>query len=348
MISTNPSLEISTSRHFTSWLYEQALSLTFTSYQGGKIFLVGLQPDGKLSIFERSLDRCMGLWADDTSLYVSTLYQLWRFENTLLVGQTYDNYDAIYLPQLSYITGDLDVHDVAVTKIENKSQPIFINTLFSCLATVSSSHSFKSLWQPPFISQLIAEDRCHLNGLAMRDGQPRYVTMISQSDVAEGWREDRVNGGCVMDIVNNEVVIDGLSMPHSPRWHQNQLWVLNSGTGELGKVNLDQGEFEPITFCPGYLRGFVLHDNYAIVGLSEPRDNKTFQGLPLNEQLNVRQESPRCGLLIIDITTGNIVHSLQLEGIIKELYDVAILPGIRRPKAIGFRSDEIRRIITIE
>ena len=346
MNQAKQNLEITASRQFTSWLYEQKVSLVFTTYQAGKIFFIGLQPDGKLSVFERTLDRCMGLCLDDNSLYVSTLYQLWRFENTLEKGQIYNNYDAIYLPQLSYVTGDLDIHDIRVD--QNNKKPVFINTLFSCLATVSETHSFKPLWKPPFISKLAAEDRCHLNGLAMRDGKPYYVTMVSQSDIADGWREHRINGGCVMDITNNKIIADGLSMPHSPRWYQEKLWILNSGTGELGFIEKETGKFNPITFCPGYLRGLSLYNDFAVVGISEPRHNKTFQGLPLDEKLIAKKAPPRCGLLVIDLKTGDIVHSLRIQGVIEELYDVAILPNFRRPMAIGFRSEEIRRMITVE
>ena len=346
MNQAKPNLEITASRQFTSWLYEQKVSLVFTTYQAGKIFIIGLQPDGKLSVFERTLDRCMGLCLDDNSLYVSTLYQLWRFENTLEKGQIYNNYDAIYLPQLSYVTGDLDIHDIRVA--QNNKKPVFINTLFSCLATVSETHSFKPLWKPPFISKLAAEDRCHLNGLAMREGKPYYVTMVSQSDVADGWREHRINGGCVMDITNNEIIAEGLSMPHSPRWYQEKLWILNSGTGELGFIEKETGKFNPVTFCPGYLRGFSLYNDFAEVGISEPRHNKTFQGLPLDERLKEKKANPRCGLLIIDLRTGDIVHSLRIEGVVEELYDVEVLPQIRRPMAIGFKTDEIRRFVTTQ
>ena len=346
MNQAKPNLEITASRQFTSWLYEQKVRLVFTTYQAGKIFFIGLQPDGKLSVFERTLDRCMGLCLDDNSLYVSTLYQLWRFENTLEKGQIYNNYDAIYLPQLSYVTGDLDIHDIRVA--QNNKKPVFINTLFSCLATVSETHSFKPLWKPPFISKLAAEDRCHLNGLAMREGKPYYVTMVSQSDVADGWREHRINGGCVMDITNNKIIADGLSMPHSPRWYQEKLWILNSGTGELGFIEKETGKFNPVTFCPGYLRGFSLYNDFAVVGISEPRHNKTFQGLPLDERLKEKKANPRCGLLIIDLRTGDIVHSLRIEGVVEELYDVEVLPQIRRPMAIGFKSDEIRRFVTTQ
>ena len=346
MNNTQTQLEISASRQFTSWLYEQKLSLTFSTYQLGKIFFIGLQPDGKLSVFERTLDRCMGLCVNDNSLYVSTLYQLWRFENTLETGQNYNGYDVIYLPQLSYVTGDLDIHDIAIKQPAH--QPIFINTLFSCLATVSETHSFIPIWKPPFISKLAAEDRCHLNGLAMKDQKPKYVTAVSQSDVAEGWRDHRINGGCVMDIENNEIILTGLSMPHSPRWYQDKLYLLNSGTGEFGYVDLEKGQFNPIVFCPGYLRGCAFYGDFAIVGISQPRHNKTFQGLPLDDKLAQKKAVPRCGLLVINLKTGDTVHSLRLEGNIQELYDVAILPQIRRPMMIGFKSDEIRRIVTMK
>jgi uncharacterized protein (TIGR03032 family) len=347
-IAPTNNLEINASRQFIPWLHEQNLSLAFTTYQAGKIFFIGLQPDGQLSVFERTLDRCMGLYTQDSSLYISTLYQLWRFENALEPGQNHQGYDALYVPQVGYITGDLDIHDLVLQRELNNTQKlIFVNTLFSCLATVSESHSFIPLWQPPFISKLAAEDRCHLNGLALQDGKPKYVTVISQSDVAEGWRDKRVDGGCVIDVENNEVVLTGLSMPHSPRWYRDKLWLLNSGRGEFGYADLERGIFEPVAFCPGYQRGLAFYGDFAVVGISRPRHNKTFSGLPLDEQLQAKNAEPRCGLLVIDLRSGDVVHSLRLEGIVEELYDVAVLPGIRRPMAIGFRTDEIRRVITI-
>lgn len=336
-------LELTGSRQFTPWLAEQRLSLVFTTYQAGKVFFLGLQPNGNLSVFERTFDRCMGLYATGSSLYMSSLYQLWRFENALAPGQTHNGYDALYVPQLSYITGDLDVHDIVLTG----ATPVFVNTLFSCLATVSPTHSFVPLWRPPFISKLAAEDRCHLNGLALREGQPRYVTAVSQSDVADGWRDRRSDGGCVIDVVTNEILVTGLSMPHSPRWYGDRLWLLNSGTGELGYVELNQGEFVPVAFCPGYLRGLAFSGDFAVVGLSQPRHNKTFCGLPLEQRLQDKGAAARCGLAVVDLRTGDCVHTLRIEGIIAELYDVQILAGIQRPMAIGLRTDEIRRVITV-
>ncbi|VEP11650.1 conserved hypothetical protein [Hyella patelloides LEGE 07179] len=338
-------LEISTSRQFNFWLQEQNLSLAFTTYQAGKLFLLGLQPNGKLSIFERSFDRCMGLYTNNSTIYLSSLYQVWQFENILQSGQLHQGYDALYVPQISYITGDLDIHDLV---IEKSGQMVFVNTLFSCLATVSPTHSFKPLWTPPFISKLAAEDRCHLNGLAVRNGKARFATAVGQTDITDSWRDRKQNGGIVISIETNKILATGLSMPHSPRWYQNKLWVLNSGKGEFGFINSKTGTFEPITFCPGYLRGCAFSGNYAIVGLSQSRDNKTFADLPMNEKLEQQGVEPRCGLMVIDLNTGDIVHWLRIQGVVKELYDVAVIPGIKRPMAIGIKSDEIRRVISIE
>jgi uncharacterized protein (TIGR03032 family) len=220
--------------------------------------------------------------------------------------------------------------------------------LFGCLACPSETHSFVPLWRPPFVSRLAAEDRCHLNGLAMKGGRPKYVTAVSQSDVADGWREHREGGGCVVDVESNEVVATGLSMPHSPRWYRDQLWLLNSGTGFLGTLDPQSGEFTEVAFCPGYLRGLSFHGNYAVVALSRMRQNRTFTGLPLDENLASRHAEPRCGLQVIDLTTGDTVHWLRIEGIVEELYDVVTLPGVRRPQALGFKTDEIRRVLRVD
>lgn len=359
--ATPPALEIIASRQFNPWLAQQGVSLAFTTYQTGKLFLIGLQPDGRLSVFERTFNRAMGLWANSDSLYMSSLYQLWRFENALEPGQVQNGYDRLYVPQVGYITGDIDIHDIA---IDASGRIVFINTLFNCLATVSDRYSFVPLWKPPFISKLAAEDRCHLNGLAMEAGHPRYVTAVSQSDIADGWRDRRLNGGCVIDILSNEVIVSGLSMPHSPRLYshrppsqegenpsvlesQSKLWLLNSGVGDFGYVDRDRGVFEPVTFCPGYLRGLAFSGDFAVVGLSLPRHNKTFSGLPLDDKLRAKDAEARSGLLVIDLRTGDIVHWLRLQGIVEELYDVAILPGVQRPMALGFKTDEIRRVLTI-
>src|SRR3954468_21718784 len=132
MSTAEKPLEIHTSRQFTAWLAEQRLSLAFTTYQAGTLFPLGLHPDGRLSVFERTFNRCMGLWGNGQTLWMSSLYQVWRFENGLGAGELHDGYDRLYVPQVGYTTGDVDVHDIGV---DTNGRPVFVATLFGCLAT---------------------------------------------------------------------------------------------------------------------------------------------------------------------------------------------------------------------
>jgi len=282
----------------------------------------------------------MGLYAAEDYLYMSSRYQIWRFDNLLQSGEKYEECDRLYVPRTAQITGDLNVHDLV---LDNSQQLIFVNTDFSCLATLSPDYSFVPLWQPPFISKLVAEDRCHLNGLAIAEGKPAYVTACSTTDTAAGWRNFRSDGGVVIDVTHNEIIATGLSMPHSPRWYQGKLWLLNSGTGELGYIEGNQ--FVPITFCPGFVRGLAFWQNFAFVGLSKLRSHN-FTGLVLEQRLLAQGNQPQCGLMVIDLQTGQTLHWLYFEEVIEELFDVVVLPGISQPQAIGLQGDEIQRLVT--
>jgi uncharacterized protein (TIGR03032 family) len=339
-----PWVEVSASRHLADWLAEQRVSLAFTTYQSGKLFLVGRYPDGRLTTFERTFNRCLGLWADGQTLWMTSLYQLWRFENVLQPGARHDGYDRLYTPKVGYTTGDLDAHDVAV---EADGRVVFVNTKFGCLATVHERASFTPLWKPPFLSKLAPEDRCHLNGLALDEGKARFVTAVAASDVADGWRDRRRDGGVVIDVRTNQVIASGLSMPHSPRVYRGRLWLHDSGTGFFGSIDPAGGPFVPLTFCPGYLRGLAFTGDYAVMGLSRPRHDKTFGGLALDENLAARGAEARCGLHVVDLRSGDVVHWLRLDGVVTELYDVVVLPGVERPMALGFKTDEIQRLLTI-
>jgi len=347
MTDQDPKLTLTQSRGFGGWLESVGGSLAFTTYQAGKVFFVGLQDNGRLSIFERSFPRPMGLAvsADARTLLMATQAQIFRFDNVLSAGERQGQFDAVYTPRQTWITGDLDIHDIAL----GANGPVFANTLFNCLATVSEGHSFRPLWKPPFITKLAAEDRCHLNGLAVgEDSAPAFATAVSRSDASDGWRDRRQDGGVLLDIATGDAVVEGLSMPHSPRWHDGKVWMLNSGTGEFGWVDAQAGTFNPITFCPGYARGLTMFGTHAVIGLSLPRDNQTFQGLALDDALQQRDTEPRCGLLIVDVTSGDIIHWVRIEGVITELFDVAFLKGVRCPSAIGLKGPEINRVLNID
>ncbi len=335
-------LEATHSEGFADWLQQQQLSLAFTTYQTNRLFCLGTTNEKQITLHERLFDKPMGLFAQNDRLYMSTRYQIWQFDNLLSPGELRQGCDRIYTPKLAHTTGDLNVHDVV---LDQSGELLFVNTDFSCLAKLSPDYHFVPLWKPPFISKLVAEDRCHLNGLAMREGQPAYMTACGSADKAASWRNQRVNGGLVMDIQANEVVATGLSMPHSPRWYRGKLWVLNSGTGELGHIDLNRGTFVPLTFCPGFVRGMAFCGNVAIIGLSKLR-SKSFTGLVLEERLTAEGNHPHCGLMVIDLESGKVLHWLHLEGVVEELFDVVVLPNVRQPQSIGFQSDEIERLVT--
>ncbi len=327
------------------FLAAQKIALAFTSYQSGRLYLIGPNPRGGLMVNEQDFRKAMGLHVHDNSLYLATLAHIHRMENILRADQRMDEiYSQCYLPRTSHFTGHLDAHDVGVTK---EDEVVFVNTRYNCLAAVSAVHSFREVWRPHFISKLVAEDRCHLNGLAMENGDMRYVTAVCRSDTVDGWRDRRADGGIVMDVAANEIVCSDLSMPHSPRLHNGKLWVLNSGTGELGIVDAEQGRFEPVVFCPGFVRGLAFHGNYAFVGLSRPRYER-FEGLALDNRLKEADSEPWTGVQVIDLTSGSCVHWFRIDGAIAELYDVAVLPGAGCAKSIGFASNEALGIITIE
>jgi uncharacterized protein (TIGR03032 family) len=336
---------ISASRGLVDFLVSNRLGFALTSYQTGQLMLIGALPNGRLSVFQRNLVRAMGLAASPETLYLASIAQVWRLENVLKPGQIANQqFDRLYVPRTAHTTGDLDIHEIAV---DQTGRLVFVSTKYSCLATLDPVHSFKPLWRPAFISKLSPEDRCHLNGLCLVDGRPKYVTAVSRSDVVDGWRERRHEGGIIIDIESDRTVTEDLSMPHSPRMVNGTLWVLDSGRGFLCRVEAKTGAIERVTFCPGFLRGLSFFRHFALVAVSLPRDN-TFKGLELDGAIKARDAEPRCGAYIIDTRNGDILHWLRFEGSVRELFDAGFLPGVRAPMCVGLAAPEMRTLITIE
>ena len=337
---------ITCSRGLGEWLAANAVSLAFTSYQTGQLFLVGLLPGGQISFHQQHFVRAMGLHGQSDRLYVAGINQLWRLENVLARHERANaHFDRLYLPRNSQVTGDLDIHELSV---DRAGRLIFVNTKFSCLATTSISKSFRPVWKPTFISKLAAEDRCHLNGLAMQDGVPRFVTCVGRSDLVDGWRTHRREGGLLIDIADDRIVAEGFSMPHSPRLARDgAMYVLDSGRGWLERVDEQSGGREPVSFLSGFARGMALWNNFALVTLSLPRDG-SFEGLELQGNLKAKGGEPWCGVLVIDLRTGDAVHWIRLSGHIQELFDVAILPGVQCPMGVAIGAPEMSTILNFE
>ena len=337
--------QITVSRGMAGWLASHRVSFAFTSYQTGQLFLVGRLPNGTVSFNQRSFTRAMGLCYQPGKLYLATLFQVWRLEQMLRPGELANGaFDALFVPRNAQVTGDVDAHELGV---DRAGRVIFVNTKYSCLATLDLKNSFRPIWKPPFISKLAAEDRCHLNGLAMEDGAPRYVTAVSRSDVVSGWRERRHEGGVLIDVANDAIVTDQLSMPHSPRVAGGKLYVLDSGRGMIVSVDRGSGTKTDLAFCPGFLRGLAVHNGHALVTVSKPRDG-SFKELPLQQEIGRRDGEPWCGVLVVNLANGDIVEWVRLEGHIAELFDVAAVPGLQCPMSVGLESNDVQSMINFD
>ncbi|MEH2107857.1 DUF4915 domain-containing protein [Nostoc sp.] len=183
---------IACSRDFLCYLQSQFLSLAFTIYQTNWLFLINCNFQGRVTAKKRLFDKQMGRYVLNNSIYTSTYYQIWRLENLLVPGKIYQqSVDALVKPLVplllsklarASLTGEkkqlvvryrpyiprpptpLATCNVYDLMLDIAGNIIFVNTDFSCLATIGNDYSFVPLCQPPFISKLLAEDDCYLNG----------------------------------------------------------------------------------------------------------------------------------------------------------------------------------------
>ncbi len=302
-------------------------SLLVTTYQTGKLINIRFERNQVATHF-RDFARPMGLAVFDGGFALGTRDEVLDYRNFPPLASTLDpqgSYDACFLPRNSHHIGDIAVHELAYAG----GELWLCATRFSCLGTLDAAHSFVPRWKPPFVSQLAAEDRCHLNGIAVGDGRPRYVTALGETDEPDGWRAGKASGGIVIDVDSGETVLRGLSMPHSPRLHDERLWLLESGRGALITADPESGETETVAELPGFARGLAFSGELAFVGLSQVRETATFGGL-LIEQLPERH----CGIWVVNTSSGEEVGFLRFEQQVQEIFEVALLPGIATPEIV--------------
>ena len=308
---------------FAELLDKLGSTLIVTTYQSGRVILVR-SDRGELNTHLRSFPNPMGVAVAPGRLALGTQREIVEFFDMPAVSKQLDppgKHDAVYVPRASVVTGDVRVHDVAYAN----GHLVFVNTRFSALCGLDGQHSFVPVWRPPFVTELAPEDRCHLNGLCVADGHVRFVTVLGRTNEAGGWRANKAAGGCILEVPSGRVVSEGLSMPHSPRWHDGRLWVLESGKGEIGVVDATTGRVQTLAKLPGFTRGLAFAGPFAFVGLSQVRETSTFSGLPLTETVKER----KCGVWVIDIRNGQTVAFLRFEGTVQEIFDVQILNGAR-------------------
>lgn len=319
-------------------LRQTGVSLAVSTYQAGKVILVRLdQETGTVNTHFRNFHKPMGIASDYARLTIGGTNTVWYYRNMPAVAPKLEpegRHDAAYLPRQIHVTGDIDIHEMAWAADDVLW---LVNTRFCCLCTLDPDHSFNPRWRPHFVTALTPEDRCHLNGLAMVGGQPKYVTALGETDTQGGWRENKANGGILMDVTSNEVLLRGLSMPHSPRWHNGRLWLLESGEGSLATVSLKQQNWQTVTRLPGFTRGIDFYGPLAFIGLSQVRESATFSGIPLVDRLEERV----CGVWVVDIRNGQTLGFLRFEEGVQEIFAVQVLPNIRYPEMLEFNDKRL-------
>jgi uncharacterized protein (TIGR03032 family) len=322
------------------------ISLLVTTYQANKLLVVRAAQGG-LSTLVRTFERPMGLAVDGHRLALGTRNQVWFLRNASDIAPRVEpagHHDACFLPRSCHVTGDIGVHEMAWAG----DQLWVVNTRFSCLCTLDPDYSFVPRWRPPFITALAAEDRCHLNGLAMAPGErgvltPCYVTALGATDTPSGWRQDKARGGCLIDVSSGKIVVPGLCMPHSPRWHDGRLWLLESGTGRLVLIDLANGRGQVVAELPGFTRGLALAGSYAFVGLSKIRETSAMDGVPLAR----RRAELKCGVAVVDLRIGRMIGLLEFQTAVEEIFDVQLLSGLRFPEVVGFQKEAIHHTFIV-
>lgn len=319
------------SHTFPLILHRLGISALISTYQAGQLIVARADTEATLAPLFRPMPRPMGI-AVGRDLAIGTLQQVQEYRHHPAAGKRLDasgRHDLVFVPCTSKITGDIRIHEMVYLGNELWCA----NTRFSCLATLDRDHSFVPRWRPPFISALAAEDRCHLNGIAVKDGKITHVSALGATDSNHGWRENKASGGILMEVPSGRIITSGLSMPHSPRWFDGKLWVLESGKGTLAHLD-ERGQVVTVAEFPGFTRGLAMVGRYAFVGLSKVRETNAFGGIQLNERVREKQ----CGVAVFDLISRKTVAMLGFEGAIAEIFDIQLIRS-RWPDVLGPESD---------
>lgn len=301
-------------------------TLVISTYQASKVIFISAVDDERLVQLPRNFVGAMGIAMKDDKMAIATKDEVVVLKNSPKLAPTYPRkpatYDALFMPRATYYTGHVDVHDLHFGQ-----QGLYaVNTSFSCLCLINDEYSFEPIWKPGFITEYASEDRCHLNGLAMENDMPKYISGLGRSNVAQGWRENIVAGGFVMDIATGELVMDRVPMPHSPRLYDGKLFMLLSATGELVQADVNTGKYTVITRFKGFARGMAKHGDYLFVALSKLRQNSsTFRHLP------IALDAKEAGIVVVHLPTGATVGQITYQASVDEIYDLQVIPNSIRP-----------------
>lgn len=321
-------------------LMQLGCTIAISTYQAGKLVFISAKDENALIQLPRSFSKPMGIAEnkEKDQLALACKEEIVVFSNSTQLAEYYpkapQKYDALYMPRLSYHTGPLDIHDLYFNK---EGKLMGVNTLFSCIVEIDDQYNFTPYWKPSFIDRIVSEDRCHLNGMAMKDGMPKYATAFNTGNAFQSWRENITKTGVVIDVESNNIIAEGLAMPHTPRIFDGKLYMLLSATGELIQVDMETGKKTTIVKVEGFVRGMDLYKDYLFIGLSKLRKNSSTFG-----KLSFAEKANQAGIVIVHLPTGSIAGNIRYLSSLDEIYDVHILGGKQRPNILNQHKPEAK------
>ncbi|KFC20339.1 TIGR03032 family protein [Chryseobacterium sp. FH1] len=324
-------------------LHRLGCSLILSTFQAGKLIAISPKDENNLIQLARNFNRPMGITFADAyqKMALASFNEVIQFRNSPRLAMGYPSkanvYDSLYVPTQTNYTGKSDLHDLSYGE---DNQLYAVNTLFSCICTFDSNSNFVPYWKPDFISELQPEDRCHLNGMALLNGKPKYATAFAKSNKEMGWKENLTKTGVLIDVETQEIILEGLGMPHTPRIIEGELYLLLSATGQLIKVDIEAKSYKIVIELNGFVRGMSFYEDYLFVGMNKLRQNSSSFA-----HLDVAKLSDFAGIKIVHLPTGSLQGYLQYTSSVDEIYDVEVLPDLLRPNILNTVTDTFAQSI---
>jgi len=372
--STEPEFDFSSTAtdNFAKILKALNISLAVRSYQSARLILV--RSDGEtIDTNLKAFPRPMGIYADENHIALGTFNQVLEFKRADDILESIKNgsldntgtfstkvlekdkekmqelkeyrdeeiaevrkADALHLPRASLTTGMINIHDIAW----GDEGLWVVNSTFSCLSTLSPDNSFVARWKPKFISKLVPEDRCHLNGMAMLNGKPKYVTTFNMEDSRDSWSEGRIDYGTLIDIDTDEILIEGMIMPHSPKVYKGEVYVCESGLGVVWRYNPITKEKAQVVKLQGFTRGLYFYGGVMFVGLSQVRASEIKTPSPISTMY----DETYAGVWMINLEDNTEIGHIKFDGDVDQIYDIAIIPDSTMPELLNVNSSLTRHI----
>lgn len=307
---------------FAEVLYKNRATLLLSTYQAGRVFVLSSTNGEQLDVQPVRFRKPMGIALHGTRMAVATLNRIEIYAGNETVGKnspmSFQKFDRFYVPRMGYVSGHLDLHDIHL-----HDKGVFaINTQFNCIASFSIEHHFTPRWVPPFIDAMVPEDRCHLNGMAVKDHFPSYVTALGQGNEKGSWRDGITTDGILIDVAQNKILFSDLAMPHSPRFINDELYLIESAKGDLIKINPEKQTKSVVGRTAAFSRGLAHFNGIAAIGRSKAREtSKTFKKLPED----VRKKP--AGIDLMELSSGQLLGRMHFGAVVDEIYDVQVITG---------------------